>query len=521
MSDASDAIEVYSTYLHDVCPDIDPSILSRSLSSLEATQWDNPESVDAFNQIAVIALIEAEYCDDVTVRQLYVEMALDALNNSLVIEKNCFALAHLSFLMSMTGDRAQAVNVAWDGWLTLTTQGLDREYQCDVIYIPAGKSALDTYRAEVILDILSEASQEQRLRLLLGEAFCLSSLVFYSQMGMRWLQLARGVKSDSAGVNLKLGAAMCTAKQWEGIYYLSHAQKVYPDDVRLMQALYLACRDVDKEVEAQRWLNLAQNSDFNLNCSSTQWTGLVADSPFTYVSLDGNVTLAVESSFRSLVTSVLVAEGDWFEDEMEFWRDWIQPGMTVIDVGANVGVYTFSAARQVGSTGRVVAVEPFSGCVRCLRETCRINGLDWVTVCAGAASNHQGNACLSLNSASELNELAMRDQIPGEYEEVACFTLDFLLEREKLRKVDIIKIDAEGHEMSVLVGCEQVLSEFSPVILYENIAGSHGSNQVVAEYLVSIGYTLFYYRSYVKELIPIQNIEEIEGNLNIIAIKTG
>jgi hypothetical protein len=71
----------------------------------------------------------------------------------------------------------------------------------------------------------------------------------------------------------------------------------------------------------------------------------------------------------------------------------------------------------------------------------------------------------------------------------------------------------------VLAGSERILSAFSPVILYENIAGSHGSNEAVAEYLVSIGYGLFRYRPYMKELIPIQSIGEIGGSLNIIAMR--
>jgi len=520
MSDASNAIQVYSNYLHDVCPEIDSVIVSRSLSGLEQVQWEDPQSADDFNAIAVIALIEADYCDDLTLRQLYVELALEALNNSLSIEKNGVALAHLSFSMSMLGDRVQAVNLAWDGWLTLTTKNLDINNQCCIVYFPPVKSGLKGYRSKALIHFLSESSTTQKLLLLLSEALCLSSLVFYNQTGMRWLYLARGVTTHSPGLNLKLGAAMCTAKQWEGLYYFSSAQQLLPNDLRLMQALYLACRDMGNFSAAQEWLELARQS---LSISGNlweQWTHLAMERPFTYVCFDENISLAVEASFKSLVTSVLVAEGDWFEDEMVFWRGWIQPGMTVIDVGANVGVYTFSAAKQVGSMGRVLGVEPFSGCVRCLQETCRINGFDWVTVCAGAACNREGKARLSLSSASELNELVMNDQVTGNFEEVDCFTLDGLFEREGLERVDIIKIDAEGHELSVLAGSERILSEFSPVVLYENIAGSHGSNQAVAEYLVSIGYELFRYRPYVRELISIQTIAE-RGGLNIIAMRKG
>jgi FkbM family methyltransferase len=231
--------------------------------------------------------------------------------------------------------------------------------------------------------------------------------------------------------------------------------------------------------------------------------------------------LAVEPSFRSIVTSVLLAEGDWFEAEMEFWRSQLQPGMMVIDVGANVGVYTFSAAQKVGATGRVLAVEPFSGCVRCMEETCRVNQLDWVEVCAGAASDRNGTIRLALQSASELNEVITDDSQPlkpGTYEEVPCFTLDSLIEQESLSRVDWLKIDAEGHEMQVLKGCGRLLHDFKPGILYENIAGTKADNQPVAEFLIAQGYELFRYQPHVATLIKISSSEDFQRLLNIIAV---
>jgi FkbM family methyltransferase len=196
--------------------------------------------------------------------------------------------------------------------------------------------------------------------------------------------------------------------------------------------------------------------------------------------------------------------------------------MTVIDVGANVGVYTFSAAQRVGLQGKVLAVEPFSGCVRCLEETCRINEFSWVKVCAGAASDRVGSVRLSLSASSELNELVANDASvsmdSGAFEEVACFTLDSLREQENLQQVDILKIDAEGHELAVLIGSQRILSEFKPVILYENIAGSQGSNLPVANYLMNQGYDLFRYQPYIQNLMPLEDLNNLQGNLNIIAL---
>ncbi|MCY7393076.1 MAG: FkbM family methyltransferase, partial [Leptolyngbyaceae cyanobacterium CAN_BIN12] len=204
--------------------------------------------------------------------------------------------------------------------------------------------------------------------------------------------------------------------------------------------------------------------------------------------------------------------------EMEFWRQQIQPGMTVLDVGANVGVYTFSAAQQVGSTGRVLAVEPFSGCVQCLQESRRINQMDWITICAGAASDRTGTARLSLHTASELNEIVMDAAADRDSEEVACFTLDSLIEQHNISQVDWLKIDAEGHEIPVLEGSIRLIEQFAPGILYENIAGSKGSNLPVAEWLLAKDYRLFRFQPYLQNLIPVDSLDEMQGSLNIIAL---
>jgi hypothetical protein len=92
------------------------------------------------------------------------------------------------------------------------------------------------------------------------------------------------------------------------------------------------------------------------------------------------------------------------------------------------------------------------------------------------------------------------------------------MEQENLQQVDILKIDAEGHELAVLMGNQRILSEFAPIILYENIAGSQGSNLPVANYLINQGYNLFRYQPYLQDLIPLDNLNTLQGNLNIVAL---
>ena len=141
-----------------------------------------------------------------------------------------------------------------------------------------------------------------------------------------------------------------------------------------------------------------------------------------------------------------------------------------------------------------------------------------VRICAGAASDRNGMARLAMHAASEENAILDATHAQGPGADVACFTLDSLVAREGLARVDWLKIDAEGHEMQVLAGSERLIAQFSPAILYENQSAEHDGNLAVAELLRSKGYRLFHYRPYVRELTPIESPGQLSGLLNIVAL---
>jgi len=515
MCELNDNSKTYLAYLDRNFPEINKRRLQSIQNSLEETNWDVPETIDDFNRIAVVALIEAEFCDELSLRELYLETVIEALESSLEIKSNIIALFHYSIVMSMTANRVHGRNLAWDAWQTLLNQQYKNANEdLNIFYIPPANNRLVDYRSEVIKSVYDSQTNDDEFIKLTSIALCYSSQFFYNSTGLRWLQLSNSIMPDLSITNFKLGIAMCLHEMWEGIYYLKQVMEANPSDMHTIQALYLAFRSFGAMPTAEKWQALAKQND-----PLSQWSKLPANSPFTYVSFDDNLILAVEANFKNLVTSTLIAEGDWFEDEILFWRDFVKPRMTIIDVGANVGVYTFSAAKRVGANGRVIAVEPFSGCVHCLQETCRLNSFDWVDVYAGAASDRQGTARLSLNSASEFNEVIFGNNVEGKFEEIPCTTLDYLINREDLNRVDAIKIDAEGHELSVLLGSQEILSKYSPLILYENIASEKSSNYEVSEFLHNNGYTLFFYQPYLKRLETIVDLNDTENRLNIIAMR--
>ncbi|MFB8788398.1 MAG: FkbM family methyltransferase [Potamolinea sp.] len=518
------SIDCYSKYLENVGINLDLVMLSLVAKTIESTDWDNPTSALDWNNIAVVALVESEQCQDSFLRGMYFEMALEALNKGVKLQGHPLCAAHLALCFTMTGEIEQALDTTFLTLLnTLHNSSVNEQpISPGLVYLPPANSFTNS-RHDQLTQILQSDNGYTQVLLFLSEVFCRAPLTFYSLTGQRYLHLAAQLFTDSSFINLKLGISSIGNQQDEGVFYLHRAIKIAPKSENILQSLYLAYRDLGQMEMAKFWLNKGREcKKKQANYLDHEWTELEIDSPISYVSFEKQLILVIEPSLRSAVTRVLIAEGDWFEKEMEFWRNWIKPGMIVIDVGANVGVYAFSAALRVGEEGCVLAVEPFSGCIRCLQETCKINQLSWVKVCAGAASNRNGTAQLALHTASEVNTLvepSTEGASPyGILEEVTCFTLDSLILQENVSNVDLLKIDSEGHELQVLEGSSQLITEFYPVILYENNLGNRGSSLAVVDFLTAREYKLFYYQPYLQELIPINSPEDLQGRLNIIAL---
>ncbi len=517
---ASVFCDLYLEYIFSHYPDLDANILSSVEAIFENTNWDSPETSIDWNNLAVIDLIESEQSEDLETRTKLIQMAMGKLEKGFSIDQSPHCAAHYVLIQSMLGENDKAIQLALNTSVNIfqpvyTTSS--KIIEVGLVYLPP--STRDSF--ELIIN--AENGYDQAL-ILLSEASQRSQFVFYNSLGIRFLRLANQLFANSPITCLMLGVAELMGSQVEGIVHLHHARKQASDYAPILHALFIGYRGIGDLNTSKYWLETAQDICLakNSDAPEWQWTKLTVDSGITYVAFDEDIILAVEPNFRSIVTSVLVAQGDWFEREIEFWRDRVQAGMTVIDVGANAGVYTFSAAKRVGSQGLVLAIEPFSQCVAYLNETCRVNQLDWVKVCAGAASDHNGTAKLSLSSASELNELISEEEgqtrDASSFEEVECFTLDSLIEKYGVSRVDFLKIDAEGHELQVLKGSDRLLTEFAPIILYENIAGHQGSNLPVVDYLRSIGYQLFRYQPYLQKLIHVDINADIQDSLNIIAL---
>ncbi|WP_287636472.1 MULTISPECIES: FkbM family methyltransferase [unclassified Microcystis] len=512
-------LNYYSQYVQKNCPQMTSEDCDQLLAFADNTNWNQPTTLREWNNVAVIMLIEAEETQDIAFRKQLLNNAIAVLEQG---KAHPLAAVHLALIYSLIGDYSKAYVLAYSVFVGILDPAFRKTASNKgLVYLPSTARTL-LNKAEYLEKILAAENCYEQILFLCAEVLNLSQPYFYNASGQDTLQLISQSLATSPIVQLQLGIARFCGQKWDGIFYLLKAHQINPNYAPSIQALYLAYRNLPEAKAAEYWLQQGV-THFNPNSPDVGewiWTQARPENPFTYVPYD-NLILTVEANLKSITTAVLLAQGDWFEAEMELWRTQIRPDMTVIDVGANVGVYTFSAAQRVGETGKVIAIEPFKACVNCLQETSRINQLPWVKIYEAAASDHCGSAKLSLHNASELNEV-ISDNSPN-YDlantvTIQCLTLDSLIETENLTRVDWLKIDAEGHEIKVLQGAERLLTEFKPNIIYENIAGAHGSNGAIMEYIQAKGYQVYSYRPYIQELVPVTDANQLNSQLNLIAV---
>ncbi len=178
---------------------------------------------------------------------------------------------------------------------------------------------------------------------------------------------------------------------------------------------------------------------------------------------DGTV-LVVPASLDAITTYVLLEQESWFEKETTLLARLLRPGMTAIDIGANLGVFSLPMARLVEPLGRVFAYEPAQETCRLLRQSRALNAAAGLEIVVAALSDAAGHARLATGASSELNLLSHSDAAPGETVEVT--TLEIEDAKQDWGEPDFIKIDAEGEEARILAGGTGFFARHSPLAMF-------------------------------------------------------
>jgi len=210
-------------------------------------------------------------------------------------------------------------------------------------------------------------------------------------------------------------------------------------------------------------------------------------------------------------------------NEFAFLDRILSAGMTFIDVGANNGLYTLFAARRVGAAGTVWAFEPSHREAERLRTNLALNPFPTVRIFQAALSDVDGQAPMRIAEDEHAGQNTLGDfcyvvQLARQ-EMVAVRRLDNLSHDEKLPRVDVMKIDAEGAEVNVLSGALRLLRAHRPVLMVEVVdqalRGLGTSEARLLEFLDDQDYRVHVYDAATGEPRPAR---PGESGANVIAL---
>jgi len=223
--------------------------------------------------------------------------------------------------------------------------------------------------------------------------------------------------------------------------------------------------------------------------------------------------------------------GVFEKDEIDRFCSEIKDGMNFIDVGANIGLYTALALRQMPRSGLILAVEPAEENFRYLEKNINENRISSskvkIIVERVALSDQKGEALLHKNPGNKGDNRLYQDALLQESESVHVITLDELCDHHGITKIDFMKMDVQGMEKRVLDGARSILQKSkSCIILMEfwasGIERAGDSPASIFELLENLGFHI--YEPLGGKLLPIKAenaIRRTQGRkyMNIVARK--
>jgi FkbM family methyltransferase len=182
--------------------------------------------------------------------------------------------------------------------------------------------------------------------------------------------------------------------------------------------------------------------------------------------------------------------GAYERELVQLMKRTLKSGMTVLDVGANIGYFSALASGLVGSSGQVHAFEPMPKNLSRLRQNLSV--FRWAHTFPYAVGDATGTAVIHFNESEDGWASLLSGHDLERRADINVIRLDDWIHHHAINRIDFMKIDIEGGEFRALQGAQEILSRFRPVIVAELnavcLARDHRKPEDVVVLLRSLGY---------------------------------
>ena len=179
------------------------------------------------------------------------------------------------------------------------------------------------------------------------------------------------------------------------------------------------------------------------------------------------------------------------EQEESLLRTLIKPGIQIVDVGANIGLYSLLLAKLTGENGQVYSFEPEQSLFATLVHNCAANNVTNVVPFQYAAGSSNGRAAFApsaFNSGNNTLTICGTGSV-----EVELVRIDDVL---SVTAVDFIKVDVQGHELAALGGLKRILTASTGVrVMFEfwpaGLRAAQTEPQALLNFLSELDFTIY------------------------------
>lgn len=214
-----------------------------------------------------------------------------------------------------------------------------------------------------------------------------------------------------------------------------------------------------------------------------------------------------------------------YRDALAELREETTDKVTVLDVGANIGYYVLEEADVLGERASVVAFEPDRENRRLLERNIEQNGYaDHVDISLLAIDEHSGERTFYRSTHSNWNRLGGEgetehaDELVEEFP-VETTSIDRYLDERGMEPADVnaVRMDLEGHELTVLRGMTDVLAADGPLVLFVEFHpdfGNHEKYEAALSRIEGSGFTIRHVDQYwnVLDVESFETLRDVEGS---------
>ncbi len=205
--------------------------------------------------------------------------------------------------------------------------------------------------------------------------------------------------------------------------------------------------------------------------------------------------------------------GEWSEIEVELIKKILKKNESIIEIGSNIGTHTIPLAKYINDGGTLYSFEPQTQNFNLLSKNINENQIKNVEIFKTAISSKEGEAFINIFDENKKNNYgdAKISKVRSEnFEGVTVKTIDQLFYNftSFQNSIKLIKCDAQGEELNVIIGAKKTIEKHKPFLYLEN--DNINTSKSLIEKIKSFGYLIFWH------LAPLFNPKNFLRNSNNI-----